>query len=168
MLMYTSQKCSIHQHNKTIIMRDIRYFINSSFPIQLQASQVHYMKLINENLDSDKTMSLVAEEVLEKFEDKVQDGWVVLVGDGKTYQHLMNIKTTYGKALDKLLIFPGDWHILKNFQPVLMKLYYNAGLRELAKASGFQDATLTALESRSNFKHAHGFFKFGKPYIEKC
>jgi len=82
--MYTSQKCSIHQHNKTIIMRDIRYFINSSFPIQLQASQVHYMKLINENLDSDKTMSLVAEEVLEKFEDKVQDGWVVLVGDGKT------------------------------------------------------------------------------------
>jgi len=63
----------------------MRYFLNSSFPIQLQASQVHYMELINENPDSDKTMSLVAEEVLEKFEDKVQDGWVMLVGDGKTY-----------------------------------------------------------------------------------
>ena len=43
MLMYTFQKCSIHQHNETIILRDMRYFLNSSFPIQLQASQVHYI-----------------------------------------------------------------------------------------------------------------------------
>ena len=135
----------------------MRYFLNASFPIQLQASHVHYMELINENHDSDKTMSLVAEEALEKFEEKVQEGWIVLVGDGKTYQHLMNIKTMYGKALDKLLIFPGDWHILKNFQPVLMKLYYNTGLRELAKISGFQGATLTSLEGCSNFKCTYQF-----------
>ena len=106
MLMYVFQKCSLYQHsNEATILRDMRYFLNASFPIQLQASRVHYMELINENPDSDKTMSLVAEEVLEKFEEKVQEGWIVLVGDGKTYQHLMNIKTTYGKALHKLLIF---------------------------------------------------------------
>ena len=55
------------------------------------------------------------------------------------------------------MIFQDDWHILKNFRPVLMKLYYNTGLRELAKASGFQGATLTALESCSNFEYAHRF-----------
>ena len=48
----------------------------------------------------------------------------------------MDIKQLYGSELDKLLIFPGDWHILYNNQPVLMKIYYNAGLLELAKASG--------------------------------
>ena len=76
--MHTFQKLSIHQHNETIILRDMRYFLNSSFSNQLQASQVHYVEWIYENPDSDKTMSLVAEEVLEKFEDKVQDDWVVL------------------------------------------------------------------------------------------
>ena len=35
--------------------------------------------------------------------------------DGKPYIHLANIKATYSK---KLLAFPGDWHILKSFQPV--------------------------------------------------
>ena len=59
-----------------------------------------------------ETMTLVAEDVLDKF-DNVQNGYVLLVGDGKTYKHLMNIKKQYSTALQKLLIFPGDWHILK-------------------------------------------------------
>ncbi len=31
-----------------------------------------------------------------------------------------------------LLIFPGDW------QPVLLKIYYHAGLKEIAQNSGFR------------------------------
>ena len=122
-----------------------------------QPSQVYYMELVDENPDSDETMSLIAEELLDKFGSETQDGWVVLVGDGKTYQHLMNIKQQYGTALHKLLIFPGDWHTLNNFQPVLMKVYYSAGLRELAKSCGHRGATLKSLESCTHFKRTHCF-----------
>ena len=116
------------------------------------------MELINENPDSDETMCIVAEDLLEKFNTKEQDdGWVIIVGDGKTYQHLLHIKQQYGTALEKLIIFPGDWHILKNYQPILMRVYYHAGLRELAQSYGFWSATLKSLETCSNFKRIHLF-----------
>ena len=125
---------------KDNVLNDIRQFLdheNHGDIHQLQPSQVFYMELVNENPDSDETMTLIAEDLLDKFSVEGQDGWVLLVGDGKTYQHLMNIKWQYGTAFTKLLIFPGDWHTLKNYQPILMKVYYHAGLRELTKSCGF-------------------------------
>ena len=41
----------------------------------------------------------------------------------------MKIKQTYGQLLNKLLIFPGDWHLLANLQPLLLKIYFHAGLK---------------------------------------
>ena len=48
--------------------------------------------------------------------------------------------------------FPGDWHFLKNYQEVLLKIYLDAGLRDLAKASGYQPNSVD-----SNFKRTHHF-----------
>ena len=112
---YILLKYANHRHaDSSHVLSDIRQFLDNEDIERTQPSQVHYMELINENPDSDDTMCLVAEDLLEKFET-TQDGWVVLVGDGKTYQHLQNIKQQYGKAFEKLLIFPGDWHTLKNY-----------------------------------------------------
>ena len=70
---------------------------------------------------------------------------------------MQRVKQQYGTALHKLLIFPGDWHTLKKFQPVLMKVYYSAGLRELAKSCGHRGATLKSIESCTHFKRTHCF-----------
>ena len=96
-------------------LSEFRSFLdeNSTQSLQ-QPSQVYYMELVNEYPDCAETMSLVAEDLLNKFGD-VQEGWVILVGDGKSYRHLMAIKKQYSTALTKLLLFPGDWHILNQF-----------------------------------------------------
>ena len=100
---------------------------------------------------------LVAEKLLTELQSDFQHGYVVLVGDGKTYEHLVNIKRLYGSELEKLLIFPGDWHTLLNYQKVLMKIFLSSGLKELAKASGFRGETLASLERCSNFARTHKF-----------
>jgi len=161
LFLYIIQKYTLHHQKDYFPMNatlsEVRVFLNDYSDCGSQnKSAVYYMELIDENPDCAETMSLVAEDLLAKFKG-VQDGFVMLVGDGKSYRHLMNIKNQYSTELNKLLIFPGDWHILKNYQPILIKVYYSAGLRELAKNSGYHGATLKSVEHCSSFKRTHYF-----------
>ena len=155
---YCIQKLALSNLDEAKVLKPLREFLIPT-PAQLadhDPSILYYMDLIDENADSEETMSMVCEMVLEQAASASQE-WVVLVGDGKTYEHLQRVKRLYGSAFDKLYIFPGDWHILKNFQPVLMKAYYDVGLREFAKQSGYRAETLKSLENCSHFKRTHSF-----------
>lgn len=156
---YNIKKYAIeHSPDSNNVLSDVRSFLDDAHGCDdLMSSHIYYMELIDENPDSAETMMMVAEELIEKFGTECNAGWVVLVGDGKTYMHLMQIKCQYGSSLEKLLIFPGDWHTLKNYQETLMKVYYSAGLKEIAKESGYHGQTLTSLEICSNFKRTHNF-----------
>lgn len=132
-------KCNLHAYvsvklteRQPRLSQNIKSFLHSIDPQpQITPSAIHYLPLVDENPDSEDTLLHISEDLLEKLGSDCQD-YVFLVGDGKTYQHLMKIKNKYGHTLSKLLIYPGDWHLLKNYQEVLMKQYYYAGLKELA------------------------------------
>ncbi len=51
-----------------------------------------------------------------------------------------------------LILFAGDWHFLKNYQEVLLKIYFDAGLSDLARSSGYLPRSLG-----TNFKRTHRF-----------
>lgn len=97
-----------------------------------------------------------------------QSCFLVVVGDGKTYQHLTELKHAYSKELSWLLPYPGDWHILKNFQPVLFKAYYDAGLKDIAQKCGFKASTLTSLSQCSNLRITHNFIMQVSEAIYRC
>lgn len=112
----------------------MRLFLHQSNQCTVTPIKIHYLELCNENPESEETMLHVTENLLEIFK-KGQQEWLLLVGDGKTYQHLTQLKCNYDKSLEKLLIFLGDWHILKTYQSTLMKAYYGSGLESIAQVT---------------------------------
>ena len=85
------------------ILNDVRQFLEQGSTYVQKPSLIHYMELVDENPDCDETMAQIAEDLLDRLSSGTQQGWVVLVGDGKTYEHLMNVKRQYGHTLKKLL-----------------------------------------------------------------
>ena len=121
-----------HKLPARLVVKDFKTMYSIATCKDSNPANIFYMELLDEHPDSTDTMRHVADLLLQNCSSNYQSGYVVLVGDGKTYEHLMKIKHLYGNELKKLLIFPGDWHTLANFQPVLMKIYYSVGLKELA------------------------------------
>ena len=151
--MYVKHQLSVFDTKKQL--RDFKDLYSKCMQPKPQQSSLYYMEVIDKNPDSTDTMHYVSQLLLQTLRPNEH---VVLIGDGKTYEHLMKVKRIYGSALSSLHIFPGDWHTLKNFQPVLMKIYYHAGLKEVAQASGYKGETLTSLENCTNFKRTNQFF----------
>ena len=77
-----------------VILPLIRQFTQTN--CTSEPSNIYYLNIISENADDDTTLLKVSEDLLEAFECGAQQDWVLRTGDGKTYQHLTNIKKTYG------------------------------------------------------------------------
>ena len=117
-------------------------------------SNVVYVDVVNKPADSIHTMYTVMSE-LRTNESLWKDSQPKpMVGDAKTYNHMVSLIAAHTDFAD-IIPFPGDWHLLKNFQPVLMKIFYDAGLKQLAQESGFRAETLTSLAACSNFKRTN-------------
>lgn len=119
-----------------------------------EVSNVTYVEVVSEKADSKPTLIGVISRLQKVF---VQELGQKYVGDAKTYNILQEIRYECKSQLKWLFPFPGDWHVLYNFQKVLMKPYADAGLVSLGKASGHRAGTLTSLVQASNFWRTHEF-----------
>ena len=124
---------------------------------QFQLCHQNILDVLDQNADCRETISDILSGLHKEFSVGTLHDCLVVAGDAKTYQHLQSLKLDYGEELSWLWLFPGDFHILKNLQPVLSKVYFDIGLKQLAKASGFRGETLTSLQKCSHFKKTHNF-----------
>lgn len=125
--------------------------------IHAEPAVVLYLSIVDMHGDTIEAMSEVAAMLYKEYIATTGVQYLIVAGDAKTYLRLKELKQKYGSELDWLLPFVGDLHVLHNYQKVLMHVYFRAGLKDLAKVSGFRAETLTSLGNASNFKRTHAF-----------
>ena len=139
-------------------MVDLKTFCGLSLKTpNVQPGNVVYLLVVDMHADTREAMEAVVSKLHSEYEIGVTANSLVVVGDQKTYNRIQELKQVYAQDLNWLIPFIGDWHLLHNFHSVLMKVYYEAGLKDLAKASGFRGETLTSLQRCSNFKRVNHF-----------
>ena len=123
---------------------------------QQEESKVVYVDIVCLPADSKETVLRVLKYLHTTFILNLGFRWLIVVGDAKTYDILQSLRRQYGSQMQWLLPFPGDWHILHNYQKVLLKIYGEAGLLQLARVGGHMAETLTSALA-SHFKRTHHF-----------
>ncbi|VDH93405.1 Hypothetical predicted protein [Mytilus galloprovincialis] len=141
---------------ENIVLPGIKTFF--SIPVEsTEKSDFSSVAILDETADSKDTVLKVLNILYDKFQVGQLTNYVIVVGDGKSYDHLIKLKSEYGEQMDWVLAYPGDWHILKNVLPIFVKIYFDAGLRQLA-TKHHHGATLKVLTECSKFAVTHRFF----------
>ena len=121
-----------------------------------EKSNVNFLYVMEENADNRETIKLALNKLYNDLGVHKKINYLVVVGDGKTYDHLVQLKNEFKDDLDWLLPYIGDWHVLKNYQLVLMKIYLDAGLKELVEL--FHQGILAKVVSQATgFDKTHNF-----------
>ena len=123
----------------------------------VEESNVVYVDIVSLPADSKDTILQVLNKIYSKFVGELRNRWVIVVGDAKTFDILQDLKNEHGKQMEWILPLPGDWHIMFNYQKVLLKIYGDASPLQIVKASGHQAETLTSLAQARHFKRTHQF-----------
>ncbi|CAC5372949.1 unnamed protein product [Mytilus coruscus] len=112
--------------------------------------------VLDDTADKKETVLKVLNILHDKFEIGKSCNYIVVVGDGKSYDHLIKLKSEYGANLSWVLPYPGDWHILKNLLPIFMKVYLDAGLKQLVSKL-HHGSTYRILTDCTKFAVTHRF-----------
>jgi hypothetical protein len=83
---------------------------------------------------------------------------LLVVGDQQTWKYMVELKEEYVDDFNWLLSMPGDWRTLLNTQPMIKKIFLDAGLLNLATNFGYTEVSAKAnLADSKNFRRNHWF-----------
>ena len=119
-----------------------------------EKSNILYLEVMDAVADSKDTMITMLNNLHKRFIEDQGLQYLLVEGDAKLYAIVQALKHEYGDELKWVVPYPGDWHVLKNYQLALMKAYYDAGLKDMARATGYP---ITQIQSCSQFKRVHYF-----------
>ena len=83
-----------------------------------EESKVVYVEISSERADSRPTLISMLGKMYKTFVVQQNQKWLLVVGDAKT---IKSIRAEYGDQMKWLIPWPGDWHILLNYQKAVMK-----------------------------------------------
>ena len=127
------------------------YCLSYNLPTPKKSTIVCY-KVLDQTCDNKETLLSVINDLYTEFIHSGRKTHVVLEGDQATFERLHSLRAEYGNETSWLILLPGNWHFLKNYQEVLIKVYFDVGLNELAKASGYLPRSIG-----TNFKRTNRF-----------
>ena len=154
---YIIEKFAGSKSGKDVILPNLKgkFYIES--PVKsVETSKLIYLDVLNVSADKISTIKSVLDRLRAGF---VRDGKVrnlLMVGDQKIFKHLKDLKSTYPDLYSWVYPFIGDFHVLFNYQKVLMGLYFKAGLEQLSKILHHGKSS-SIIEQTTNFKHVHMF-----------
>ena len=154
--------CSLVLNNTSLLLVDM---------IISEPSSVVYLSIVDMHADTIKAMSKVSSMLYNEYIEHTGVSSLIVAGDAKTYLRLKQLKSLYGSELQWLIPFIGDWHVLYNYQKVMMKVYYEAGLKNLAIASGHRAETLKSISAArelTTFSFRHGKLFLENLYGSSC
>ncbi|CAC5358535.1 unnamed protein product [Mytilus coruscus] len=108
-----------HVEEKHIIIPGLKPYLSYSQKTT-EASTFHSIAVLDDPADSKETVVKTLNILHDRFQIGNKLQYLVVVGDGKSYDHLIKLKAEYGCVLDWVLPYPGDWHILKNILPIFI------------------------------------------------
>ncbi len=138
---------------KTMIGMQPFFAISQNLP-KPEVGSVAYVDVLDEIADDKHTVLHIIDDIHDKYVCEYNKTFVVLEGDAKTYDVVQALKLEYKNDLNWLIPYPGDWHLLKNYQICLLKPFFEAGLKDLAVCTGYPAASIQAC---SDFTRTHRF-----------
>ncbi len=118
----------------------------------VETSNIIYYRVIDAKCDNKETLLSVMNTLYSEFIQTDKKANIILEGDQATYERIQSLKAEYKEESSWLIPFVGNWHFLKNFQEVVLKVYFDAGLRELAIAGKYLPNSIG-----TNFTRTHLF-----------
>ena len=140
--MYILYRLLVNKNVSHQIFLTIQDYFTVTRATHTEKSEVAYLKVMDAVADSKDTIMLMLHDLHQKYIVEQNRQWLLVEGDNKVYEILQALKYEYGEELQWVLPYPVDWHLLKNYQYALIKPYFDAGLKALAKAAGYPVAAI--------------------------